>query len=360
MLTTAEGWTEKHSSRINLATRLFIATVIAYAGPVVQSEAQAQGAERGGKEVVDAVCVTCHGAGAYGAPRIGDEKAWARLASRGLTGLTESALKGIRNMPPHGGNPALTDIEIARAITYMVNRSGGHWTEPISRTTSPVERSGEQIVQAQCVNCHETGVGGAPRIGDRAAWTPRLKQGLDVAIRSAIKGHGSMPPRGGLADLTDAEIRAAVLHMFNPSGEPKAETVARAASPDPNRKVIEGTEIYLGVVPAASIRARHPKPDAEGAMHGGAPRGTGYYHVNISLLDSTTGAEVKDARVEVKVAHPVVGGESKRLDRMEINNTVSYGNYFRMPGKDAYTITVLVERPGMSRAIEARFDFKPY
>ena len=118
-------------------------------------------------------------------------------------------------MPPHGGNPALTDTEIERAITYMVNRSGGHWTEPVSRTVKAPERSGEQIVQMQCVKCHRDGVGGAPRIGDRSAWIPRLKPGLDVVVRSAINGHGGMPARGGMADLTDAELRSAIIYMFN-------------------------------------------------------------------------------------------------------------------------------------------------
>jgi cytochrome c5 len=118
-------------------------------------------------------------------------------------------------MPPHGGNPGLTDTEIERAITYMVNQSGGHWTEPISRTAKVPNRSGEQIVGTQCAKCHETGVGGAPRIGDREAWIPRAKQGLDVVVRSAIHGHGAMPPRGGMADLTDAEIRSAIVYMIN-------------------------------------------------------------------------------------------------------------------------------------------------
>ena len=97
----------------------------------------AQNAERSGKEVVDSVCISCHGTGEHGAPKIGDKKAWSKLAARGLTGLSKSALKGIRQMPPHGGNPGLSDTEIERAITYMVNQSGGHWTEPVSRTTRP-------------------------------------------------------------------------------------------------------------------------------------------------------------------------------------------------------------------------------
>ena len=66
--------------------------------------------------------------------------------------------------------------------------------------------------------CHETGKGGAPKIGDQAAWVPRLKPGLDVVVRSAINGHGGMPARGGMANLTDAEMRSAIVYMFNPGG----------------------------------------------------------------------------------------------------------------------------------------------
>lgn len=182
--------------------------------------AMAQNVERSGKEVVDAVCITCHGIGAHGAPKIGDRNAWSKLASRGLTGLGKSALKGIRQMPPHGGNMNLSDTEIERAITYMVNESGGHWTEPVSRTAPVPERTGQQIVQAQCAKCHREGVGGAPRIGDRAAWIPRLKPGLDVLVRSATRGHGAMPARGGLADLSDAELRSAIIYMFSEGSVP--------------------------------------------------------------------------------------------------------------------------------------------
>lgn len=172
-------------------------------------------AERSGKEVVEAVCATCHATGAHGAPKIGDKEAWAKLTSQGLGGLTKNVLTGIRQMPPHGGNFLLTDTEIQRAITYMVNESGGHWTEPISTTAPPAQRSGEEIVKAQCSKCHKDGVGGAPKIGDLDAWIPRLKPGLDVVVRSAINGHGGMPARGGMANLTDAELRSAIVYMFS-------------------------------------------------------------------------------------------------------------------------------------------------
>jgi cytochrome c5 len=197
-----------------------IIAVLAFAVALTPRQLRAQTGERSGKEVVDAVCVTCHGTGAGGAPKIGDKKAWAKRASQGLTGLTEHAIKGIRQMPPHGGSPNLTDLEIARAITYMVNKSGGRWVEPVSARDLAAERSGEQIVRAQCFKCHETGVGGAPKIGDRAAWAPRLKDGLDNTVRSAIKGHGGMPARGGMADLTDSELRSAIVYMFSQGGAP--------------------------------------------------------------------------------------------------------------------------------------------
>ena len=196
-------------------SRPFAITALAAVAIAVCAVASAQTKERSGKEIVDSLCVSCHGAGANGAPKIGDKKAWAARAEKGLSGLTKSAMQGIRQMPAHGGNPKLTDTEIERAITYMVNQSGGHWTEPVSRVSKTPDRTGKEIVETQCVKCHGTGVNGAPKIGDRAAWTPRVKQGLDVVVSSAIHGHGAVPPRGGMADLTDAEIRSAIVYMFN-------------------------------------------------------------------------------------------------------------------------------------------------
>jgi len=179
------------------------------------SSARADGTDLSGKQVVETTCSKCHATGLNGAPKIGDEKAWSARSAQGLESLTTHALEGLRKMPPHGNNFALSDIEIQRAITYMVNRSGGKWTEPISKASLPSERTGAQVVKAQCHKCHEAGVGGAPKIGDRAAWTPRLSHGLDPLVRSAINGHGGMPARGGMVNLTDSELRHAILYMFN-------------------------------------------------------------------------------------------------------------------------------------------------
>jgi cytochrome c5 len=196
----------------NIHVRLI--AVLALTAAALPQPARAQATGLSGKEVVEAVCAQCHASGAKGAPKIGDKQAWSKRTSRGLSGLTNNALKGIRQMPSHGGNQKLSDMEIKRAVAYMVNQSGGHWAEPVDKSAPPAPRSGEQIVKAQCIKCHESGKGGAPKIGDRDAWIPRLKNGLDNTVRSAINGHGGMPARGGLADLTDAEMRSAVIYLF--------------------------------------------------------------------------------------------------------------------------------------------------
>jgi cytochrome c5 len=194
------------------------------------ASAHAQRQERQGKDVVDAVCGACHLQGKDNAPRIGDAKAWSARASLGLTALTANAVKGIRNMPAHGGNAGVSDIEIERAIIYMINQSGGHWVEPVGGATPAVVRSSEAIVRAQCATCHESGRDGAPKIGDLAAWIPRLKRGLDPLVASAVHGHGPMPSRGGLPDLSDAEIRGAIVYMFNYGVAPVAPPGARRRS----------------------------------------------------------------------------------------------------------------------------------
>jgi hypothetical protein len=170
---------------------------------------------------------------------------------------------------------------------------------------------------------------------DLAAWTPRLKKGLDATVLAAIRGHGSMPARGGMAELTDAEFRSAVVYLFNSqyAARPPAKS---APAPGHNQRVVDGTEISLGV----------------------KPMGGGVYHVNVTLRDAKTRAIVADAQVEVGVTNPVMGGESKRLNRFGSGDVLSYGNDFRMSGKEPHVITVQVRRPDRTRTIETKFDFK--
>jgi len=336
-----------------------VVLVIAATGPLHRANAQA--AERTGKQVVEAVCASCHATGAKGAPKIGDRKAWSKRAAQGLSSLTEHALKGIREMPAHGGNMKLTDLEIGRAVAYMVNQSGGKWIEPASAKDMAAERSGEQVVKGQCAKCHQEGVGGAPKIGDRGAWRPRLSHGVEALVRSAIRGHGGMPPRGDQADLTDAEIRNAVLYLYNPTApaKPAAATAAAAPKPAGMLKTVGGIEVYLGFVSADTIRA-YPEGSVERSMHGGVPSGSDNYHLNVSLLDRSSKEPIKDARVEIQVEQPGLASETKVLDPVVINKVPSYGDYFKLRPKTHYVITVRVQRPASPRPLEARFERRQY
>jgi cytochrome c5 len=87
-------------------------------------------------------------------------------------------------------------------------------------------RKGEDVVKATCAACHQAGVANAPKIGDRASWAPHIKEGLKEMLATAIKGKGAMPPRGGDASLTDAELTRAIIFMANQSGGQLKEPAA--------------------------------------------------------------------------------------------------------------------------------------
>lgn len=347
------GTRERGAAYLSLALFLTFALVLPPRG--------VQGEGLSGKDVVDTVCAECHATGADGAPKIGDREAWSNRASQGLSSLTAHALEGIRKMPAHGGRPGLSDLEIARAVTYMVNLSGGNWIEPTSAEELAAQRSGEQIVKAQCIKCHEEGLNGAPKIGDLEAWVrvPRMKQGFGNLVRSATHGHGGMPPRGGLANLTDAELESAIIYMFNPAGTPAKPSLGAAkpdprADTDPNRKSAGGIDIYLGFMPAQNLLAL-PMGSPERTMHGGIPKGEGYYHVNVSLFDEKSRAPINGAQVQMQFEQPGLSSATTELEPMAIG-AGSYGNYMKAEPKTPYRITLRIARPGAIRTVETKFE----
>ncbi len=310
---------------------------------------------RSGSEVVTTICATCHTKGENGAPRIGDKAAWAARASQGLTSLTAHALQGIRDMPSHGGNQGLSDVEVERAIIRMVNLSGGNWVEPLNPATPALARTGEQTVRQHCAQCHKDGLGGAPKIGDRPAWAPRMRGGMDALVASAVHGHGGMPPRGGVAELGDADIRDAVLHMYRfgiaKSPEPAGTRIIKATATDaPFHKVVAGTDVYLGIM---KVRAT-----GSGPMSAGAAGGDDQYHLNVSVFDAKTRSVVADARIELRVADRI-RSETKMLEPLVANNFTSYGASFRMLRSTPYTITAQIRRPGFDGVAEAQFEYRP-
>jgi len=87
-----------------------------------------------GDAVYNSSCAGCHGAGIAGAPKVGDSGAWSARIKQGYETLLSHAVKGIRAMPAKGGNPDLDDVEVARAVVFMANKSGAKFSEPAVKT----------------------------------------------------------------------------------------------------------------------------------------------------------------------------------------------------------------------------------
>jgi cytochrome c5 len=215
----------------------------------VNLAASAGGAQtaRSGEEIYKTVCMACHAAGVQGAPKFGNRGDWAPRLKAGEKGLLQSALKGKGAMPPKGGASDLSELELERAVVYMANAGGAKFKEPAGApapqaakaqpapaashgdhvaapqppaaapaakaTKTASKADGKKVFDATCVVCHGTGVAGAPKFGDKTAWTPHLAHGVAELYQSALKGKNAMPPKGGNMTLSDDEVKAAVDYM---------------------------------------------------------------------------------------------------------------------------------------------------
>lgn len=219
-----------------------IAARMAPVGTVVFAAAGVAKTLQSGEAVYKASCSACHAAGVDGAPRTGDAAAWAPRIRQSFDLLVKHAVEGFKKMPAKGGNSNLDAIEVARAVAFMANQSGAKFKEPaapavaaapaaalaapavVSMPVVPAavaaagaitsaKLDGAKVFASGCNVCHAAGVAGAPKLADKAAWAPRVGQGLDALTASVIKGKGAMPPRGAVANASDAELRAAVEYM---------------------------------------------------------------------------------------------------------------------------------------------------
>lgn len=305
-----------------------------------------------GEAVYKQVCAACHTAGVAGAPRTGDKATWEPLIAQGFDALLQVGLHGKGAMPPKGGATNLSDYEVARAVVYLANQSGGQFDEPTppaaegeagaqqqaaaaqstqgaapaqaapsaqgapaqaaaqaGATSTPVaprapeppadpqaaaqaqaaaaaasaghaaakeaeatqaadqgggaqaaagqgqaqgetqgqvqqapaagqasaegggqaqgggpipiseaaHTVGKKLYETSCAVCHSTGIAGAPRTGDKAAWAPYIATGMDTMLAVAIKGKGAMPPRGTAIMSSDEELRLAIEYMVSQS-----------------------------------------------------------------------------------------------------------------------------------------------
>lgn len=131
---------------------------------------------------------------------------------------------------------------------------------------------------------------------------------------------------------------------------------APAAAQDGGSKTGGGLTVYLGVVPAELVKGPSPH-SAEKPMHGRIPRGAHEYHVVAAVFDAATNDRVSDAAVTAQVSGLGLSGGSKKLERMEIAGTTTYGAFFDLPGRDLYTVKLTVERPGAARPVTFQFKY---
>ena len=236
-----------------------VAARIQPVGQVEVKDVSDPSAQKSGEQVVTAVCASCHATGALDAPKIGDAQAWGPRIKSGYEALLHSALAGKGAMPPQGGGD-FSDLEIGRAVVFMADKAGAKFEEPKAASaqtaaaasgatdaaaaasqaaqavaaataaapaaqavaTAPAAKADATadggappaLYKQTCATCHATGLAGAPKLGDKAAWAARLPLGIDGLTDVAIHGKGAMPPKGG-STASDAEIKAVVTYMVN-------------------------------------------------------------------------------------------------------------------------------------------------
>ena len=162
-----------------------------------------------------------------------------------------------------------------------------------------------------------------------------------------------MPARGGQADLTDVELRSAIVYMMNPVVMVYGKRDPGAGGQD--YRVVDGTTVYFGAISADVIRGnRNEYPEK---VYGASPIGPDQFYVTIALFDVNSGKRVPDAAVRARVSTATASGPEKALEPLTLADSSTYGNYFAMGGTGPFEVTVTFRRPGAPDTSQARFQY---
>lgn len=178
------------------------------------------------------VCFACHGENGVskisGTPHLaGQDRAY-------LIKAMQSYRSGQRQDPAMAAMvKPLSDADMVNIATYFhlsVKNARGETLASVIETTERIKpvgtvavapaptapvaaRTADAIYTASCAACHDSGVAGAPKTGDKAAWKARIAQGNDKLLEHAIKGLNAMPARGGCSDCSDDDMKKVVDYM---------------------------------------------------------------------------------------------------------------------------------------------------
>jgi cytochrome c5 len=135
-------------------------------------------------------------------------------------GMTEEAVA--KRLKPVGEVAIMSPSEReAKAAAAKAAATAAPKPQAISKAPAAAQPAtadtgkGKSVYASACAACHAAGVAGAPKFGDKAAWAPRLKSGMETLYTSALKGKNAMPPKGGNVSLADADVKAAVDYMVS-------------------------------------------------------------------------------------------------------------------------------------------------
>ena len=182
-----------------------------------------------GEQVYHEVCAGCHASGALGSPKFKEKADWGKRIAQSYPTLLDHALKGFNKMPARGGDPDLSDIEVARGVVYMTNAAGASFEPVLKKEVEPSAADlaqGKVVYADNCAYCHDSGLTGAQKLTDAKAWAPLLKEGKDFLYNAAINGSFGGPAKGGNPKLSDADTRLAVDYMVA-----QARTAVAVAAP---------------------------------------------------------------------------------------------------------------------------------
>ena len=135
-----------------------------------------------------------------------------------------------------------------------------------------------------------------------------------------------------------------------------SQTGAAFAAETGSHVVVDGIDIYYGILPA-QVAGKHSVTHEEKTMHGGVPASKDAYHLLVALFDKQ-GARIRDAQVKATVAELGMAGTRRKLEPMRINDTVSFGNYFALYGEGPYQISIEVRLPKAAKSVEAVFEYR--
>jgi len=139
----------------------------------------------------------------------GDAVSQAADATTQAVGDTAKAAGDVASKAADATTQAAGDA--AKAVSDTATQAVDATTQAATSAVAAVGAvDGEKVYKGLCFSCHDMGIAGSPKLGDKAAWAPRIATGMDALYASSINGKGAMPAKGGNPALSDAEVKASV------------------------------------------------------------------------------------------------------------------------------------------------------